>query len=61
MYLQIQKKWLPFLLIIQLQIFYLKQQSGNPINAEGFEQMISDDIVQEKAEITKIHRFEFLK
>ena len=34
--------------------------SGNPIDAKGFEQMITGDIVQEKAEITKIHRFEFL-
>ena len=40
--------------------FLFIRPSGNPINAEGFEQMISDDIVQEKAEITKIHRFEFL-
>ena len=34
--------------------------SGNPIDAKGFEKMITGDIVQEKAEITKIHRFEFL-
>ena len=27
-------------------------QSGNPIDAKGFEQMITGDIVQEKAEIT---------
>ena len=40
--------------------FLFIRPSGNPINAEGFEQMISDDVVQEKAEITKIHRFEFL-
>ena len=33
----------------------------SPINAKGFEEMMnSGDIVQEKAEITKIHRFEFL-
>ena len=38
--------------------FLFIRPSGNPINAEGFEQMISGDIVQEKAEITKIHRFE---
>ena len=40
--------------------FLFIRPSGNPINAEGFEKMISDDIVQEKSEITKIHRFEFL-
>ena len=40
--------------------FLFIRPSGNPINAEGFEQMISSDIVQEKAEITKIRRFEFL-
>ena len=35
--------------------------SGNPIIAKGFEEMMnSGDVVQEKAEITKIHRFEFL-
>jgi len=40
--------------------FLFIRTSGNPIDAKGFEQMISDDIFQEKAEITKIHRFEFL-
>ena len=40
--------------------FLFIRPSGNPIDAEGFEQMISDDVVQEKAEITKIHRLEFL-
>ena len=40
--------------------FLFIRPSGNPINAKAFEQMISGDIVQEKAEITKIHRFEFL-
>ena len=40
--------------------FLFIRPSGNPINAEGFEKMISGDVVQEKAEITKIHRFEFL-
>ena len=29
------------------------------LDAEGFEQMMTDDIVQEKSEITKIRRFEF--
>ena len=41
--------------------FLLIRPSGNPIIATGFEEMmISGDVVQEKAEITKIHRFEFL-
>ena len=41
--------------------FLLIRPSGNPINAEGFQKMMtSGDVVQEKAEITKIHRFEFL-
>ena len=40
--------------------FLFIRPSGNPINAEGFKQMLSSDVVQEKAEITKIHRFEFL-
>ena len=33
--------------------FLFIRPSGNPINAEGFKQMISGDIVQEKSEITK--------
>ena len=40
--------------------FLFIRPSGNPINAEGFEKMISGDVVQEKAEITKIHRLDFL-
>ena len=40
--------------------FLFIRPSGNPIDAAGFEQIISRDIVQEKAEITKIHRLEFL-
>ena len=41
--------------------FLFIRPSGNPISAKGFEEMIkSGDVVQEKAEITKIHRFEFL-
>ena len=41
--------------------FLLIRPSGNPITAEGFyEMMNSGDVVQDKAEITKIHRFEFL-
>ena len=41
--------------------FLLIRPSGNPLDAAGFEQMMtSGDVIQEKAEITKIHRFEFL-
>ena len=40
--------------------FLFIRPSGNPIDAEGFKQMISGDVVQEKAEITKIHRLDFL-
>ena len=40
--------------------FLFIRPSGNPIDAKGFEEMLTGDIVQEKAEITKIHRFEFL-
>ena len=40
--------------------FLFIRPSGNPIDAKGFEQMITGHIVQEKAEITKIHRFDFL-
>ena len=40
--------------------FLFIRPSGNPIDAKGFAQMINGDIVQEKAEITKLHRFEFL-
>ena len=40
--------------------FLFIRPSGNPIDAKGFQKMISGDVVQEKAEITKIHRFEFL-
>ena len=41
--------------------FLFIRPSGNPISAKGFEKMMnSGDVIQEKAEITKIHRFEFL-
>ena len=41
--------------------FLLIRPSGNPISAKGFEEMMSSGaVVQEKAEITKIHKFEFL-
>ena len=34
--------------------------SGNPIDTEGFEQIISGDMFQGKAEITQIYWLEFL-
>ena len=37
------------------QDFLFIRPSGNPIDAEGFKQMISGDVVQENAEINKIH------
>ena len=40
--------------------FLFIRPSGNPIDAKGFEQMITSQLVQEKAEITRIHRFIFL-
>ena len=40
--------------------FLFIRPSGNPIDAEGFKQILSSDVVQEKAELTKIHRLEFL-
>ena len=40
--------------------FLFIRPSGNPLDAEGFQQIISGDVVQEKAEIAKIHRFENL-
>ena len=40
--------------------FLFIRSSGNPIDLKGFEQMITSDIIQEKAEITKIHRLGFL-
>ena len=40
--------------------FFCIWPSGNAVDTKGFEQMITGNIVQEKAEITKIHRVEFL-
>ena len=40
--------------------FLFIRPSGYPIDAKGFEQTITGDIVQEKAKITKIHRLEIL-
>ncbi len=54
------KKMASFFLNNATTDFLFIRPSGNPIDAKGFEQMISGDIVQEKAEITKIHRLEFL-
>ena len=39
--------------------FFFIRPSGNPIDAKGFEQMITGDIVQEKAQITEIHYSNF--
>ena len=41
--------------------FLFIRRSGNPIDSKGFEQMITSDIVQEKAEINKIHQLELLR
>ena len=41
--------------------FLFIRPSGNPIDKKGFEQMITGDIVQEKAEITKIHQIRIFK
>ena len=41
--------------------FLFIRPNGNPLSAKGFEEMMnSGDVMQEKAEITNIHRFEFL-
>ena len=41
--------------------FLFIRPSGNPLSSKGFEEMMnSGDVIQEKLEITKIHRFEFL-
>ena len=41
--------------------FLFIRPSGNPLSAKGFEKMMSSgDVVNAKAEITKIHKFEFL-
>ena len=34
--------------------FFFIRPSGNPIDAKGFEQMITGDIVQEKAKLPKL-------
>ena len=41
--------------------FLFIRPSGNPLTANEFQEMMnSGEVVQEKAEITKIHKFEFL-
>ena len=55
-----QEKLAEFFIHNATSDFLFIRPSGNPINAEGFEKMISGEVVQEKAEITKIHRLEFL-
>tara|TARA_B100000700_G_scaffold275646_1_gene321631 strand:+ start:205 stop:462 length:258 start_codon:yes stop_codon:yes gene_type:complete len=41
--------------------FLFIRPSGNPINAKGFQAMWSSgDLVLESAEITKVHKFDFL-
>lgn len=41
--------------------FLFIRPSGNPIAAAGFQKMMnSGDLIQEKSEITKIHRLQFL-
>ena len=52
------KKW-PHFFDNAVSDFLFIRPSGNTINIKGFEQMITVDIVQEKAEITNFHRFEF--
>ena len=54
------KKMASFFLDNATPDFLFIRPNGNPIDAKGFEQMITNEIVQEKAEITKIHRLEFL-
>jgi len=60
MSLIIQKKMASFSIDNATPDFLFIRLNGNPTDAKGFEQMITRDIVQEKAEITKIHLFEFL-
>ena len=60
MNLQIQKKWLLFFLNKATSSFLLIRPSANPINEDWFGEMILVDVIQEKAEITKIHRLDFL-
>ena len=55
------QKMASFLIKNSTQDFLFIRPSGNPLTAKGFEEMMSSgDVIQEKAEITKIHKFEFL-
>ena len=47
------KKMASFFVNTATPDFLFIRPSGNPIEAKGFEQMITGDIVQEKAEIKK--------
>ena len=49
MNLLIQKKSLLFFVDNSTQYFLFIRPSGNPINALGFQQIITRDIVQERA------------
>ncbi len=60
MNLLIQNKMASFFVNYATPDFLFIRPSGNPINAKRFEQIISSDIVQEKAEINKFQRFDFL-
>ena len=60
MILLIQKKMAQFFVNNATPDFLFIRPSGNPLDAKGFEQMITGDIMQETIEITRIHRFECL-
>ena len=53
------KKWLLFLNKATSSSLLIRP-SANQINEDGFGEMILVDVIQEKAEITKIHRLDFL-
>ena len=55
------KKFASFFVKNATPDFLFIRPSGNTLDTEEFKQMISSDIVQEKAEMTKIHRFELCK
>ena len=59
MSLLIQKKWLHFFWQCDSRFLFIRP-NGIPIDAKELEQMITGDIIKEEAEITKIHRIEFL-
>ena len=53
----IHKNWLFF--VNPTSDFFIRP-NGNPIDTKWFEQLITGYIVQEKIELTKINRYEFL-